>query len=72
MTARPAAIDAPTDQRVLLFGPTGIRRSNDGGGSFQTVRGKAGVKTALNGFDRACSPTAMIPLGRPSCRPSAA
>jgi hypothetical protein len=52
MTARPAAIDAPTDQRVLLFGPTGIRRSNDGGGSFQTVRGKAVVKTALNGFDR--------------------
>ena len=54
-TAKPAAIDAPTDQRVLLFGPTGIRRSNDGGGSFQTVRGKAVAKTALNGFDRAGS-----------------
>ena len=53
--AKPAAIDAPTDRRVLLFGPTGIRRSNDGGGSFQTVRGKAVAKTALRGFDRAGS-----------------
>ncbi|MDX6708461.1 MAG: hypothetical protein QOI48_4307 [Solirubrobacteraceae bacterium] len=54
-TAKPAAIAAPTDQRVLLFGPTGIRRSNDGGGSFTTVRGKAVAKTKLNGFDRAGS-----------------
>ena len=52
-TAKPAAIYAPTDTRVLLFGPTGIRRSGDGGGSFAAVKGKAVAKTKLDGFDRA-------------------
>jgi len=55
-TARPNAIDAPTDKRVLLFGPTGIRRSNDGGGSFAAVKGKV-ARTQISGFDRAGSTT---------------
>jgi photosystem II stability/assembly factor-like uncharacterized protein len=54
-TARPAAMYAPTEQRVLLFGPTGIRRSNDGGGDFAGVRGRAVARTRLSGYDRAGS-----------------
>jgi photosystem II stability/assembly factor-like uncharacterized protein len=35
----PSALVAPSPGTVLLIGPTGVRRSTDGGGSFETVGG---------------------------------
>lgn len=83
--AKPPAVLALDKDRVLLIGPTGLRRSTDGGGSFDAIRGKLVNKSALQDADRAGSaifawgPKAIIrstdggktwrKVGRPSKRP---
>ncbi|HET6509734.1 MAG TPA: YCF48-related protein [Baekduia sp.] len=52
-TARPNAVYAPSKSVVLVIGPTGVRRSVDGGGSFDAVRGDAVARTPLSDVDRA-------------------
>lgn len=52
-TARPNAVLATSPQNVLLVGPTGVRRSTDGGGTFEAVRGSAVARTPLGEVDRA-------------------
>lgn len=52
-TARANAVYAPTPSVVMVIGPTGVRRSTDSGGSFDTVRGDAVVRTPLVDVDRA-------------------
>lgn len=52
-TARPAAVYASSVSTVMVVGPTGIRRSTDGGGSFDAVTSKAAARTRLSGVDRA-------------------
>ena len=54
-TADPFAVYATSGTTVMLIGPTGIRRSTDGGDSFETVRGGAVARTPLEGIDRAGS-----------------
>jgi photosystem II stability/assembly factor-like uncharacterized protein len=39
-TARARAAYAPNPETVMVIGPTGVRRSIDGGGSFEAVKGK--------------------------------
>jgi photosystem II stability/assembly factor-like uncharacterized protein len=52
-TARPLAVVAPSSATVILVGPTGMRRSTDGGETFAAVGGKPVVKAKLSGVDRA-------------------
>jgi photosystem II stability/assembly factor-like uncharacterized protein len=52
-TARPFALAAPTTTTVILVGPTGMRRSTDGGETFSTVTGKSVVKAKLSAIDGA-------------------
>ena len=54
-TARPGAVYAPTPTTVMVIGPTGVRRSVDGGGSFDAVKGGAVARTSLQRVDRAGS-----------------
>ncbi|HMJ35717.1 MAG TPA: YCF48-related protein [Baekduia sp.] len=54
-TARPGAVYAPSAETVMVVGPTGIRRSTDGGGSFAAVKGDAVARTELGAVDRAGS-----------------
>jgi photosystem II stability/assembly factor-like uncharacterized protein len=54
-TARPGAVYAPTPTTVMVIGPTGVRRSVDGGGSFEGVKGDAVAHTSLGRVDRAGS-----------------
>ena len=49
---RPNAIYAPDMSTVLLFGPVGVRRSQDGGTSFDPVEGKAVAGASLVDYDR--------------------
>ena len=51
-TARPGAVYAPTPTTVMVIGPTGVRRSVDGGGSFDAVKGGAVAHTSLQRVDR--------------------
>ncbi|HEX6619629.1 MAG TPA: YCF48-related protein, partial [Solirubrobacteraceae bacterium] len=54
-TARPSELTAPTTSTVLLAGPTGLRRSTDGGNTFSAVKGKDVAKARLDAIDRAGS-----------------
>jgi photosystem II stability/assembly factor-like uncharacterized protein len=54
-TADPLAVHATDASTVLLIGPTGVRRSTDGGNAFETVRGKDVQKAGLTAVDRAGS-----------------
>lgn len=54
-TARPRALAAPTTSTVILVGPTGLRRSTDGGDTFDTVTDRDVVKAKLDAIDRAGS-----------------
>lgn len=54
-TARANAVYAASPSVVMVIGPTGVRRSTDSGGSFDTVRGDAVVRTPLSDADRAGS-----------------
>lgn len=54
-TAHANAVYAPSPSVVMVIGPTGVRRSTDSGGSFDTVRGDAVARTQLEGVDRAGS-----------------
>jgi len=54
-TARPAAVGAPSPRVVLLAGPRGVRRSTDGGTTFDAVRGRLVATARLGGLDRAGS-----------------
>jgi photosystem II stability/assembly factor-like uncharacterized protein len=63
----PNAIYAPDSTTVLLFGPTGVRRSQDGGNTFEPVDSKAAAKAGLSDYDRtsggvlfAYGPTSLI------------
>jgi photosystem II stability/assembly factor-like uncharacterized protein len=63
----PNAIYAPDASTVLLFGPTGVRRSQDGGNTFEPVEGKAAAQSQLSDYDRtsggvlfAYGPTSLI------------
>ncbi|MDQ3936332.1 MAG: hypothetical protein M3340_17065 [Actinomycetota bacterium] len=50
---RPRAISASGDgNTVLLFGPTGIRRSANGGANFDPVESRAVVRAGLDDVDR--------------------
>jgi photosystem II stability/assembly factor-like uncharacterized protein len=60
-TARPGAVYAPTPTTVMVIGPTGVRRSVDGGGSFEAVKGGAVAHTSLQRVDRGGS--AIIAYG---------
>ncbi|MEA2458146.1 MAG: hypothetical protein QOC95_1118, partial [Thermoleophilaceae bacterium] len=51
-TDRPSAIYAPDDTTVLLFGPTGVRRSVDAGSTFQAVGSKAARTATQSDYDR--------------------
>lgn len=61
-TARANAVYAPSASVVMVIGPTGVRRSTDSGGSFDTVRGDAVVRTPLSDVDRAGS-SAIVAWG---------
>jgi photosystem II stability/assembly factor-like uncharacterized protein len=54
-TARPSAVFAPSGSIAILAGPTGLRRSTDGGDTFDAVRGKAVARARLTAIDRAGS-----------------
>jgi photosystem II stability/assembly factor-like uncharacterized protein len=56
-TARPAAVLAPSPRVVLLAGPLGVRRSTDGGTTFDAVRGRLVATARLQGLDSAGSAT---------------
>ncbi|HEY4096367.1 MAG TPA: hypothetical protein VGM33_12675, partial [Baekduia sp.] len=60
-TARPGAVYAPSAGTVMVIGPTGVRRSTDGGASFEAVKGAAVSKTKLGSVDRAG--TAIVAYG---------
>lgn len=51
-TVRPSAIYALDQNRVLLFGPEGVRRSGDAGKTFTAVDSKAGRTANLTDYDR--------------------
>lgn len=51
-TRAPLAVLALDADRVLLFGPRGIRRSTDGGREFAPVRSKRVSRAVLFDFDR--------------------
>ncbi|MCW3023966.1 MAG: hypothetical protein JWR30_3288 [Conexibacter sp.] len=59
-TARPGAVYAPSADTVMVIGPTGVRRSTDGGGSFVAVKGDV-ARTLLREVDRAG--TAIVAYG---------
>jgi photosystem II stability/assembly factor-like uncharacterized protein len=61
-TARPNAVYAPSPTVVMVIGPTGIRRSVDGGGSFAAVKGNPPSRTQLDEVDRAGS-AAIVAYG---------
>jgi photosystem II stability/assembly factor-like uncharacterized protein len=61
-TARPFEVAAPSTSTVILVGPTGLRRSTDGGDTFSTVTDRDVVKAKLNAVDRAGS--ALFASGR--------
>jgi photosystem II stability/assembly factor-like uncharacterized protein len=61
-TARPGAVYAPSPDTVIVIGPTGVRRSTDGGGSFVAVKGDAVARTKLEEADRAGG--AIVAYGR--------
>jgi photosystem II stability/assembly factor-like uncharacterized protein len=48
----PSAIYAPDANTVLLFGPGSVRRSQDGGVSFDSVGGKLASKAGVSDYDR--------------------
>jgi photosystem II stability/assembly factor-like uncharacterized protein len=48
----PTSIYAPDTSTVLLFGPRSVRRSQDGGNSFDPVGGKLATKAGVNDYDR--------------------
>jgi photosystem II stability/assembly factor-like uncharacterized protein len=52
---RPNAVYAPDMSTVLLFGPIGVRRSQDGGNSFDPVAGKPASSAGLTDYDRTSS-----------------
>jgi photosystem II stability/assembly factor-like uncharacterized protein len=54
-TARPSAVFAPSGSIAILAGPTGLRRSTDGGDTFVAVSGKAVARARLTAIDRAGS-----------------
>jgi photosystem II stability/assembly factor-like uncharacterized protein len=54
-TSRPGSLLAFDANRVLLFGPRGVRRSTNGGDSFNRVRQRAIAKASVSDFDRAGS-----------------
>jgi photosystem II stability/assembly factor-like uncharacterized protein len=60
-TARPGAVYAPSGDVVMVIGPTGVRRSVDGGGSFDGVRCDV-ARTSLDRVDRAGS--TIVAYGR--------
>lgn len=55
--AKPNALVAFDANQVLLIGPTGLRRSTNGGGEFSGVKGKASRSARLSDYDRAGSST---------------
>lgn len=61
-TARPNAVVATSPDTVLVLGPTGVRRSTDGGNVFDAVRSDAVARTALTDAERAGS--AVVAWGR--------
>ena len=52
-SARPSALLALNPRSVLLVGPRGLRRSTNGGASFEAVRSRAVQRAQLSDFDRA-------------------
>jgi photosystem II stability/assembly factor-like uncharacterized protein len=54
-TARPQEIAAPSTSTVILAGPTGLRRSTDGGDTFATITDRDVVKAKFFAIDRAGS-----------------
>jgi photosystem II stability/assembly factor-like uncharacterized protein len=48
----PTSIYAPDANTVLLFGPRSVRRSQDGGTSFDPVASKLASKAGVNEYDR--------------------
>jgi photosystem II stability/assembly factor-like uncharacterized protein len=52
-TARARAVYAPNADTVMVIGPQGVRRSTDGGGSFEAVKGKPVSQTRLVEVDAA-------------------
>jgi photosystem II stability/assembly factor-like uncharacterized protein len=51
-SVRPFSIYAPDGNTVLLFGPTNVRRSQDGGNSFEVVDSSAANKARPVDYDR--------------------
>jgi photosystem II stability/assembly factor-like uncharacterized protein len=62
-TDRPSAVYAPDRDHVLLFGPRGVRRSQDAGQTFAAVQGKAVRAATLGDYDRT-SGGALFAFGR--------
>jgi photosystem II stability/assembly factor-like uncharacterized protein len=60
-TATPAAVVATSADDVLLVGPLGLRRSTDGGGTFDAVTSKAIRNLTLSGVTR--SGSALVTWG---------
>jgi photosystem II stability/assembly factor-like uncharacterized protein len=56
-TVKPNAIYAIDTSKLLLFGPEGVRRSDDAGQTFTSVDSKAGRTAELNDYDRTDGPT---------------
>ena len=54
-TARPSSVYASSPNVVMVIGPTGMRRSTDGGGSFTAVTSKAAARARVYSVDRAGS-----------------
>lgn len=54
-TADPPAVVATSAENVLLIGPTGVRRSTDSGGVFETVRDGDVARLRLEEVERAGS-----------------
>lgn len=56
-TDRPQAVYAPNTSLVLLFGPRGVRRSEDAGQTFAPVDSKAARTATLVDYDRTSTST---------------
>jgi photosystem II stability/assembly factor-like uncharacterized protein len=52
---RPNAVFAPDSSTVLLFGPKGVRRSQDGGTTFEPVDSRVATRATIADFDSAGS-----------------
>jgi len=52
-TADPSVVAATSEDNVLLLGPTGVRRSTDGGDVFETVRNKIVARIPIEDYERA-------------------